>query len=351
MAENVEKHRIISELRQLSISLGRVPTVAEFQQVANCPNKTLRHYFGSFDELIKAADVSFDKPHVNYENLTKRYNSLCSRMEKIQGFFVHTLDLEDLFRRAGNPEVLKLQAWPDVHVKFRDVAAVNCATKFLSYYNPHIHLFWGDFADCEGLSHWEPKDLAPRRIVPEMKESRALLQQIVDASPQTVARIFCEGNHERWITEAFARFPQLFDGLDELGIDVSVRSLLGLDKFGYELYPLNHLVRIGKAHFTHGMYCGTHHAKKHLDVLKCNVFYGHLHDTQEANQTSIYGPIEAASGGTLARLDAKFLRGLPNNWVHSVSNFEFFRDGSFNRYKILIKDGKTAYNGIVFDGN
>ena len=133
-----------------------------------------------------------------------------------------------------------------------------------------------------------------------------------------------------------------------MAIEISIKSLLGLPKFGYDLFPLNEIVQIGKAHFTHGLYIATHHAKSHLDKLKVNIFYGHLHDTQETNQTSMDGNIEASSLGCLARLDAKFLKGKPNNWVHAHGVFEFFPDGSFNWYKVKILNGRSTFNGRVF---
>lgn len=347
------KHEIIVKVKELAQELGRIPTVVEINRIDGLTPHLLRTHFGNFDGLMIAADI-FSKPVVTLtdeEKLIKKYRSLCSHTEQIQGFFRHRLDLDAMFKRAGYPKVLKLAAIPDVHVKFRDVPAVECTLKLLNYWSPNALLFFGDFLDCEGLSHWPSSDLEPRRIVPEAKEGRLLLERFNRATPSCLSRIFLEGNHEHWIDMALGKMPELFHGLEELGLEVNLKKLLDLDRLGYELYPMNHLVQVGNAHFTHGIYTATHHAKKHLDTFKCNIYYGHLHDTQEANATSIYGPIEAASSGTLARLDAKFLKGKPNNWVHSVSLFEFFKDGSYNRYKILINNGRTAYNGFVFDGN
>jgi hypothetical protein len=159
-----------------------------------------------------------------------------------------------------------------------------------------------------------------------------------------------EGNHERWITNAFTEMPELFDGLAELDIEINLKTLLGLPKFGYDLFPLNDLVQIGRAHFTHGIYTTMHHAKKHLDTFKASIYYGHLHDNQEHNQTSVEGPMEAVCLGCLCRKDAKFLKGKPNNWVHSHGVYEFFPDGSYTFVKPRINGGRMAYNGQVFAG-
>ena len=290
------------------------------------------------------------KPADEPDKLIKKYNALCSRKEQIQGFFRHVLDLKELFARAGNPPVLKLIAQPDTHAKFADKKAINVFVSFMEHYKPDVHLILGDFIDAEGLSHWPADSLEPRRIVPELKTGRDLLARMHVATPTVTTRIFLEGNHSAWINQAFNRMPELFDGLAELDIEINIQTLLGLKKFGYEFFELNHLVQIGKAHFTHGIYTGPAHAKKHMSVFKSNIFYGHMHSIENYGETSMDGPMEAASLGCLCRLDAKFLKGKPNNWVHAFGIFEFFPDGTYTRYTPQIINGRMAYNGQVFTG-
>lgn len=351
----------MQRLKELAKTLGHTPTLIEAES-AGISKHFIAKAFGNFTKALIAAGMS---PNSSYgrtpeiveaqgkklEKLVRQYEALCRKREQIQGFFRTTLDLKELFDRAGNPPVLKLSAEPDTHTKFVDPVAFRSYEKFLAYAKPDVHLIMGDFVDCEGLSHWPANDLEPRRIVPEMIEARKILQRIVDATPTCSTRIYLEGNHEKWITTAFTRMPELFEGLEQLDIDISLKSMLGLSKFGYELIPLNELLQIGKAHFTHGIYTGTHHAKKHLDVFKTSIYYGHLHDRQEHQQTSMEGLMEAASLGCLARLDAKFLKGKPNNWSHAHGWFEFFPDGTYTRFTIPIINGRSSFNGVVFDGN
>lgn len=358
----MDEHELVSALKALALELGKIPTRREFTTRHRGADYSLTRTFGTYIALVKAAgmethngklDRTIESPFnaKSPQALLREYKALCSRREQIQGFFRTVLDLKDLFERAGNPPVLKLLAQGDTHAKFVDRAAFNAYKKFASYYCPDIHLIMGDFVDCEGLSHWPPDDLEPRRIVPEMKIGRALLQETVESTPTCSTRLFLEGNHERWIEQAFTKMPELFDGLAELDIEINVKTLLGLSSFGYEFFPLNELLQIGGAHFTHGLYTGKHHAAKHLDTFKTNIYYGHLHDTQEHNQTGIDGHVEASCLGCLCRKDAKFLKGKPNNWVHTAPVFEFFPDGSYNHYKPRIFNGRMAFNGMVFDGN
>lgn len=359
MATKVDQQAYIALIRKMTEELGRPPRLIEFNSAGGNRYWIDKLFNGSFQKLLIAAGVVSGKEGepedrlgpLREAKLLKHYKQICSKREQIQGFFRSTLNLEELFERAGNPETLKVSAQPDTHVKYKDVSAVNCYTKFLDWYRPHVHLIMGDFVDCEGISHWPTESLEPRRLIPEMKEARLLLETILQATPETTTRLYLKGNHEHWIEQALANMPELFDGLEDLGIEISLKKLLNLEKYGYELFPLNELLQIGQAHFTHGIYTGIHHAKKHLDTFKTNIYYGHLHDSQSFNATGIEGAMEAATLGCLCRLDAKFLKGKPNNWAHGHGAFEFFRDGSYVRYQVPIINGRSSFGGIVFDGN
>lgn len=352
MASRYEQHQLIVKVQELARTLGRPPSRAEFcAQMPKSRGSIIEHFKTYTSMLEAAALVKKEMPIAQERSFLAKYKSLCLRKEQIQGFFRHTLDLNEMFRRAGNPRSLKMVAQPDTHAKFMDIPAINALIKFLHWYNPDVYGILGDLSDCEGLSHWPTSDLEPRRIVPEMKTTRLLLDRISVATPKAHTRFFCTGNHEDWIFQAMGRMPEMFEGLEDLGIEISPEKLMGLDKHGYEIFPLNHLVKIGNAHFTHGIFTGTHHAKKHLDTFKASIYYGHLHDLQEHNQTSMDGHMEAVSLGCLCRLDAKFLKGRPNNWVHAFGVFEFFPDGTYTFFKPRILNGKFSMHGQVFDGN
>lgn len=352
MADNQDSHSLICALKDLAIKLGRIPTRDEFRKEIKNSGRLIDKFFGSWSMFIIASGLSKVVKVTPDEVLQKKYKSLCSKREQIQGFFRNVLDINELFDRAGNPEVLKVSAQPDTHVKFRSIPAVNAYLKFLKWYQPHVHIIMGDFIDCEGISHWPADTLEPRRLIPEIKEARVLLEEIVQATYDCSTRIYLSGNHEKWIDQAFVRMPELFDGLADLGLEITIQKLLGLEKFGYNFFPLNELVQIGNAHFTHGIYTGDSHAKAHLNAFKgANIFYGHLHDKQCYNSTSITGPLVAQSLACLCRLDAKFLKGRPNNWENGHGVFEFFRNGNFTYSVPIITDGKFSYAGVVFDGN
>lgn len=273
--------------------------------------------------------------------------------QPLEQFRKHNYSIAKLFKECGlKPnQVLKLVAQPDTHVDEHDVDALSVFMKFIDSYKPHVLVNLGDFLEMNAVAHWKPSDPAPRRLVPQIKTGKKILAEInAAAGKQCKKKIYIKGNHEDWLDQYLCfQIPEVLDGLETLGVDLTIDKLLGLDKLGYDFIPLNDIVQIGpSAHFIHGYYCGTHHAKKHLDVFGVNTYYGHLHDTQSHSAVNIRGLHEAMSLGCLRTLNAKFLKGKPNNWSHAFGIFEFRIDGSYTRIAPTIIEGAMSYNGKIF---
>jgi hypothetical protein len=344
-----QKHYIVCKLKELAVELGRVPMISDFQ--AMLPRVNIELLFGSYDNALRASGLIQEMEAKEFGPPAEKRPKFKYQKKLMESFFIEEVSIDELFERAGNPSVLRVVAQPDTHVQFMDPKAVSSFIDFMEWYKPHGHLILGDFLDAEGISHWPNDSLTPREFIPEVIQARELLSQIVQKTPQTIYRAYLKGNHEDWLNQAMsARLPELFNGLDKLGLMPDIKALLDLERFGYDFLEMNHILKIGKAHFTHGLYTGANHAKKHLDVLKANIYYGHLHDIASHQQPSINGMIESASIGCLCRLDAKFLKGKPNNWIQGFRVFEFFRDGSFSTYQIRIFDGQFSFMGNVFRG-
>lgn len=275
-------------------------------------------------------------------------------VKKLVNFEVHEASIDEMFKLAklSKDGIFKLVVQPDTHVPEEDKAAVNAFCQFLEYYKPHGIVNLGDFLECDAVSHWDNPSLKARRFVPQVKAGKSLLDRIGKAAgPQCVFKRFIVGNHEDWLNQYLtARIPELLEGLDDLGQNLSIESLLGLKELGYRSIPLNEILKVGKAHFIHGYYAGNNHAKKHLDVFGVNLYYGHLHDTASYSGVSVNGTHEAMSMGCLRSMNASFLKGKPNNWSHAFGIFEFRSDGSYTRYVPIIINGKLSYNGKIFNG-
>ncbi len=344
MSDVEQKHYVICKLKELATELGRVPMRHELEKLL--PRVNIDLLFGTYDGIMLAAGFR-ELPQIKEkQEKQKKFKYLKSQIES---FKVNEIDLPSLFAKFKNPTILKSVAQPDTHMKHRDKAALETMLNFCEWYQPHLWIIGGDLMDCADISHWPIDSLNPRQFIPEVKETREFLDEAKRRCPNTEFIYIC-GNHEDWIRQAMvAKMPEFFNGLDELGLSPNLEALLELDKRGIELFPVNELVKIGKAHFTHGLFAGNNHPKKHLDTIKGNIYYFHTHDVLSTHQPSINGFIEAQSLGCLCKLDAPFLRGKPNNWAHAFGNHEFRIDGSYSFHKMLIFNGKLSYAGKTFD--
>lgn len=340
-----QTHQIVSELKRLAGELGRPPRRDELKDLKCAFSKhSILSVFGTYTEALKAAGL--DKKSAKE---TKKPEKIKYKKTQIDGIFIHEFDLDKLFEQTGK-DVITLVAQPDTHIKHKDDKATSIYLEIIHDIKPDIDLILGDFLDAEGVSHWPPDSLEEKRIVPEILSGREFLGHKVAVTPDTKERIFLWGNHEDWFRQALLQMPNLFHGISEICPEFNLGSMLGLDKYGYREIPLNHLLKIGKAHFTHGVYTGDSHAKAHLSKFKVNIFYGHLHDTQSYCDTSAAGTLVAQSLGCLCKLDARFLRGKINNWKQAFGVFYFRRDGSFTHYVVPIVDGVAVFNGKTYRG-
>jgi len=268
---------------------------------------------------------------------------------KFERFAQHEADLGQMFSDAclNGSQVYKMVVMPDTHVPEHDRKAVSTFVEFLHDYKPDGFMHIGDMLEMEPVSHWNPLHPYPRRLVPQVKEARYIFEEIDNAlGPDCLFKRFFVGNHEDWLDQYLVKqIPEVYDGLEELGLGMKIKDLLGIREFGYKEIPVNEILKIGDAHFIHGFCTGLHHALAHLRMFGCNIYYGHLHDVQQHSTSNVRGLHEAQSLGCLRDLNARFLKGKPNNWVHAFGIFEFNRDGTYTKYVPTMIDGKFNFNG------
>lgn len=333
----VTRDMFFAEARKYGVRKSQIAKMGGFGNIKN--------------ELYGVKSKSVQKPIK-----PKKEKKLVFKKRQLESFKCHEVDLKKLWKQCGlkQDDVLRTIAIPDSHIPYHHLAAYNSLYQFLSQYKPHAMVLMGDFLECDAVSHWPNDSLKPRRFVPQIQAGIEVLERLEKAAgKQCVLKRYITGNHEIWLENYLqTRIPEVFDGLTELGTDLSIHSLLKLDKFGYKTIPLNEVLRIGDLCYIHGMYTCSSHAAKHLSVFKNSVVYGHLHDTQSHVGISIHGTHEAASLGCLRTLDAPFLKGRPSNWVLSFSLIEYRYDGSYTRYSPhLNNEGVFSFNGKVYDGN
>ena len=151
---------------------------------------------------------------------------------------------------------------------------------FLREFRPHTFIFGGDNLDPWAISHWNEPNWIRFGLENILNEFRELisrfteyLDQILTILPHQCEVIYLIGNHEDWIEQFKAKFPQIKgDGLPEL---------LGPIASRIKFLPRYSFYRIGNLTFCHGEHFETQNpAKLYVEKCKTTVVFGHHHYAQ-----------------------------------------------------------------------
>jgi hypothetical protein len=217
------------------------------------------------------------------------------------------------------------------------------ALRFCRDFKPDTTIIGGDFLDFPKLCKAEEKNRLKQegqRLAHDFELGNQVLDEIDGFSKE---KVFLIGNHDARLQKFIEEYPEL-EGL------ISLEGNLRLKERGYTVIPENKAYKMGHARFIHGWYFGMHHAKKTVNEMGDNVFYGHVHDVQahtKANYDQM--PLIGYSMGCLCDLDPEWRRGRPNRWVNGFGVFYFSSDGAFTFYNpIIIKGGFWGPNGKYY---
>src|SRR5258708_2024751 len=95
-------HDLVAHVKKLAAELGHTPTRMQFQNsIVGGKYRLESSEYSNYQGLLNAAGLMTahesklvaKPPPTPEEKLLKQYKTLCSKIEKVQGFFVHQLDL------------------------------------------------------------------------------------------------------------------------------------------------------------------------------------------------------------------------------------------------------------------
>ncbi len=238
----------------------------------------------------------------------------------------------------------------DAHVPYINAPVVKSIFRLMEDIKFDGFINLGDFMDMSPISHWlknKKKTLENKRMKDDYIEGNRLLDEFDKRLPATCDKRFFYGNHEDWYFQLIEEYPAL-EGLLDPKIE------LKLEERGYKVYDtINHIERIGKLNFTHGMYCSQNFVKKHIDSLMTNVMIGHLHTPRLRFAPSPAREIAIAgySVGCLSNLSPAYMKNRPNSWVHGFAVVYFYDNGYFDVDLKRIVSGRFVFNNKLYDGN
>jgi predicted phosphodiesterase len=170
---------------------------------------------------------------------------------------------------------------PDIHCPAHNRVLIKIVLRYLRYNRNKYTgvLFTGDFLDLPSISAHNKGLIVGMNLDREYEIANELLDLFDEAIGEGKKKVFLYGNHE-------GRFKRESTKLEISKYGKSIRDIrdaLDLDARGYTVYDnprkkAYHM--LGDVKVIHGVYYNIHAAKKHTEVYKCNILFGHTHRHQ-----------------------------------------------------------------------
>lgn len=324
------------------------------EQIADALNRSP----DSIDHAVRRYKILIGKTVVRKEE--KKQEETVSTLEKLDNKYFEALKKKAKTSWAIKKTTVKstkckqdFQTYlvlGDLHVPEHNMTAIKSILYLMDDVKFDGLVNIGDFLDMGCISHWnKTKKLTSEGL--KLKEDYIVGNTILDEFdkrlPEGCDKHFMFGNHEDWYYQFIECNPML-EGM------LHPTQELHLKERGYKVYETyNDIFRIGQLNFTHGIYTGMHYVKKHIDELKTNVIFGHLHSQRERYESSPAKQLSIAGYalGCLCSMSPSYMKGRPNKWTNGFAIVYFYPNGDFEVRLIRIIRGKFIFDGKVYNGN
>lgn len=232
-----------------------------------------------------------------------------------------------LFKMPENGETVSILVLSDLHSEHCDMAALEATLKFFEKTpksQRRIFLL-GDIlsmdafmSKSDSFKHAKKYKDIDGYFLPEAEKEFAwwygfikMILTYVDL-PEHVTK-FC-GNHlQRLERPDFINFiPYGYKH------NFNIEKQLKIKEYGINYIRYNDWLRVETKEkdlmFTHGVYCGANPIKKHVDVAKCAVMFGHTHEMGLTSFKTVTGTLIGYNNPCMCNIRPKYLEGIPHNW-------------------------------------
>lgn len=235
----------------------------EFGKALGVNDRTIRQY---------KADVARDRidGRVNTTLMESKggVNSLLSRIKNEQPLRkIRTVEKKTIHVGEKLERMLFI---PDCHVPYHDVLAFELMMKVAKDFKPDHVVILGDFIDMYSVSSHDKNPKRVSQMNDEVVKANEELWRIKGLGAKN--NVFIAGNHEDRLNRyLIQKAPSLYDS-------ISIPSVLGLDKVGFEYVPYRSHYQLGKIYITHDTgKAGVYSHKQALDAFHRSIVIGHTH--------------------------------------------------------------------------
>lgn len=235
----------------------------------------------------------------------------------------------------------------DTHLSLEDGEhpTYRLVKQFAKDWKPDRVFHLGDFGDWGVISHHNKTAL--RKIEGKrIKKEYEVLNRDLDELQEICGEInLYEGNHDNWVEQYIDEHPEL-EGLLEYP------TALRLSERGVHFYPeVDQPRRIGKLWFLHGWLARKHVAMGHLEAIRGNCVFGHVHKFQSYDivRFATGEEITAQAIGCLCSRQPDYARGRPTGFQNGFALVYINEDnGEFGLYPVRIVNGNFMVEGLVY---
>ena len=127
-----------------------------------------------------------------------------------------------------------------------------------------------------------------------------------------------------------------------------LKKQLKLEERGIQFIEYNDWLKIsteaGDLMLTHGVYCGANPIKKHVDVARTSVMFGHTHERGVQSFKNVNGTFMGFNNPCLCNLQPNYMEGRPHNWSVGFSTIQITEEAFYvNQF--------TTHNGVLYDAH
>lgn len=239
---------------------------------------------------------------------------------------------------------MKIAVIPDTHCPFHDTKSLALAIKVIKAFKPQILVHMGDLADFKAVSRYDKNPYTDRSFKHELAIVRQVRKRLDDLAPR---KIFLCGNHEQRLENyLLQKAPALADY-------ISIDQAIQLSENGWEYYPYQEVVTIGKLNFVHDLgFSGKYSLSQTMDAFPGNIIIAHTHRFEMRVRGNLKrDKMVGANFGWLG--DSKAIDYLPSvkvkqDWTKGFGLIELDQNGNPHIEPVSIDKGKCVWRGKVF---
>lgn len=246
--------------------------------------------------------------------------------------------LDKIYTESGvrNPDQ-KIFINGDLHCDLHDPNVLDIQRQFCGRYKPDTHINIGDTINNKALNHHEmAKTGGPlnKDMLREIAHTKYVVNKMRTWAQESFAII---GNHERFMLDFIAKFPQMASMLD-------FEFLIGTSALKIEVTPLKGVLKVGPIKFIHGdvkMYgqAGCNKLEKAGATFGSNTVMGNIH--YPAIRTGCY------SIGLTGLMDQQYNEIEATQWLQGFAYCNLYGGVGFVSLVNII-DGQCVVGGKVY---